>query len=279
MKIASLASLAALLLLQQPPPARAAEPPAAGTTPDPFASPSGASEPTSTEDEEAAVLGPPIRPNPSAENPPPPQPPPRPAPPRRPSATAQRATQASDERSAAGEPGADQNGLAIELSTSGFASGALTGGVFVGARMASGPIVGGFVDYGMSSLGVSGATSSTSFFRLGAGLRHTLFQSADRVVDLFGAADASFESRSAEVIIGSPTPTQNVSVSGFSLALGPGVRFWVHSQIAVGYVARFRLTYLSGDGGVFQAPPTADTNSVSQTQIGFDGTFQVLGVF
>ena len=70
-----------------------------------------------------------------------------------------------------------------------------------------------------------------------------------------------------------------VSAAGFSLALGPGLRFWVHEQIAVGYVARFRLTYLSGDSGAL-AVTTADAQtSASATTIGFDGTFQILGVF
>ena len=42
-------------------------------------------------------------------------------------------------------------------------------------------------------------------------------------------------------------PTVTGSAAGFSLALGPGLRLWVHDQIAIGYVARLRINYLSGE--------------------------------
>jgi hypothetical protein len=123
-------------------------------------------------------------------------------------------------------------------------------------------------------------TTSTQFFRLGAGVRQSFLQSADHLVDLYGAADIGFQSQSAEVItVQGGSPTLKVSASGFSLAAGPGLRLWVRDQIAVGYAARFRLTYLSGPIGSLMSPPNASITDGSSTQIGFDGTFQVLGVF
>ena len=53
----------------------------------------------------------------------------------------------------------------------------------------------------------------------------------------------------------------------------------MHEQIALGYVARFRLTYLSGDAGATGATVSDDQTSGGATTIGFDGTFQILGVF
>ena len=233
-------------------------------------------------DEEALLRGParPVAPPPAA----------APAPPAAapaPRANSRRVAQVDAEKSAA--PAAaqaeDQNALAIELSTSGFASGSLAGGLFVGGRIAGGPIVGGFLDYGLESLtssaGGADVTESKQHLRLGAGARYTFLQSADRRVDLLGAADLGFAYQSAEVPTPTgTTPTVSVSASGFSLAAGPGLRFWVHEQIALGYVARLRLTYLSGGAGVFPPDmPTANPTESSSTSIAFDGVFQILGVF
>jgi hypothetical protein len=274
------ALLIAIVLLV-PAEARAADPPGADTQADPFApSPDkSASEP----DEDALLRGP-TRPAPPPAPTPPPavvQTPARPA-----SRPARRAVPAPDDgraspaTTATEEPGA----VALELSTAGFASGSLVGGLFVGGRTAGGMIVGGFFDYGLQSNTASVAgtnvTTSTQLFRLGAGFRPTFIRSADRLVELYGAADASFEYRSADLpATGGSSPTASVSAAGFSLALGPGLRLWVHEQIALGYVARFRLTYLSGDAGALGAAVTGDQTSGGATAIGFDGTFQILGVF
>jgi len=283
MNRATLVSALAVLLMGLPEAARAAEP-AAGSAADPFAPPPQGTNP-STDDQEAAVLGTPEATSPNTHNPPPPRPPSPAMPARRPVSTvrARKAPQANDE--AVASKGGDQSGVAIELSTSGFASGALVGGLFLGGRTQSGLILGGFLNYGMTSLNVAapgGATLTTSaqLLRIGAGLRHSFVQSADRLVDLYGAGDVSFDYQGVEVpSTGGMMPTQTTSVAGFSLALGPGLRLWVHDQIAVGYVARLRVTYLSGGAGALAAPPTDNLIDASITSIGFDGTFQILGVF
>ena len=275
MKRASLACILALsaLPLALPTIARAAEPPAPGASADPFAPAPEGQPPPATDDQEAALLAAPDKPAP----PPPAQPPP---PPRRPvAATGDRqAHQFRDEERAGA-------GLAIELSTSGFASGALMGGLFVGGHTASGTVIGGILDYGLRSATAtpdSGApiTTSEQTFRLGAGVRQPIVRSADRRVDLYAAADAAFVYKGAETestMAGMPTATG--SAAGFSLALGPGLRLWVHDQIAIGYVARLRITYLSGEQGALAPMPDDDPTDASQTEVRFDGAFQILGVF
>jgi outer membrane protein with beta-barrel domain len=280
MNRASLAVILTVLLIAFSTTAGAADPPAGGSSVDPFAPTPEGKAPT-PEDQEAAVLGAPDRPSPP--------PPTTPAPPPRRQAASPRARQANEAddeaRPAAVKKESDQSGIAIELSTAGFASGSLGGGLFLGGRMASGVIIGGFLDYGLTSLEStppSGAavTTSEQLLRLGAGVRHTFAQSADRRVDVYGAADVGFEYRSAEVPSTSgTTPTENMSASGFSLALGPGLRLWVHEQVAIGYVARLRMTYLSGAAGRLTTPQTNDAIDATLTQVGFDGTFQLLGVF
>jgi hypothetical protein len=283
MKRALLAAILSLLPAALPFPARAADPPGADAQADPFAGPP---EKSSTEPDEDALLRGPVRPSPPAPSPPPAPPPVVQAPPRPPSRGGRRAAQATDDgrASAAAVPTDEAGGVALELSTSSFASGSLVGGLFVGGRMAGGMILGGFFDYGLqsatASIGGTNITTSTQLFRLGAGLRPTFVRSADRLVELYGAADASFEYRSADLpATGGSSPTASVSAAGLSLALGPGLRLWVHEQIALGYVARFRLTYLSGDAGALGATVSDDQTSGSATSIGFDGTFQILGLF
>ena len=251
----------------------AADPPAAGSFANPFAPPPEGKPPSTTEDEEAALLAAPGKPVPPPPSPPPPAP-------RRPDAAAgaRQAPQWRDEeRSSAG--------LAIELSTSGFASGALLGGLFVGGHTASGMIIGGFLDYGLTSITATPAngaptTISAQTFRLGAGLRQPMLRSADRRVDLYGAADAAFVYKGAETestMAGMPTATG--SAAGFSLALGPGLRLWVHERIAIGYVARLRVTYLSGTRGALATVPNENPTDASLTEILFDGAFQLVGIF
>ena len=252
--------------------ARAAEPPAPGTSADPFAPPPEG-KPPATDDQEAALLAAPDKPAPPPPGPPPP-------PPRRPVAAtgARQPPQWRDEERSSG-------GLAIELSTSGFASGALVGGLFVGGHTASGTIVGGILDYGLTSLTAtpdSGAaiTIAEQILRLGAGVRQPIVRSADRRVDLYGAADATFVYKGTEAqstMAGMPTATG--SAAGFSLALGPGLRLWVHDQIAIGYVARLRITYLSGEQGALATVPDDNPTDASLTDVRFDGAFQLLGVF
>ena len=253
--------------------ARAAEPAAPGASADPFApAPEGQPAPA-TDDQEAALLAAPDKPTPPPPSPPPP-------PPRRPVAAtgARQPPQWRDEERSSG-------GLAIELSTSGFASGALVGGLFVGGHTASGTVIGGILDYGLRSATAtpdSGApiTTSEQTFRLGAGVRQPIVRSADRRVDLYAAADAAFVYQGAETkstMAGMPTATG--SAAGFSLALGPGLRLWVHDQIAIGYVARLRITYLSGALGALATAPNDDPTDASLTEIRFDGAFQLLGIF
>jgi hypothetical protein len=283
MKRALLAAIVSLLPAALPFPARAADPPGADTPADPFADPPDKS---AAEPDEDTLLRGPARPNPPAPSPPPAPPPVVQAPARPPARSGRRAPQSTDDgrRSSPTAPAEEAGAVALELSTSGFASGSLVGGVFVGGRLAGGLILGGFFDYGLQSATASTAgtnvSTSAQLFRLGAGVRPTFIHSADRLVDLYGAAEASFEYLSAEVpSTGGSSPTTSVSAAGFAVAAGPGLRLWVHEQIAIGYVARLRLTYLSGDRGALGPAPSADASSSSTTAIGFDGTFQILGVF
>jgi hypothetical protein len=256
----------ALLIAASPVAAAPAPKEPAAKPVDPFAdAPAPAAAPSVDEMEEAALAPPTTAPAP----PPPATPTPR-----------ARIRQKLDEPQAAPvPPEATQAGFVVELATNAFASGALSGGLFAGGRTAGGLIVGGLIDYASSSLDVATATSSASTFRIGAGVRHTLLHSADRRVDLFGAADVSavFLSATGTDAAGAGIPERGAT--GVTFAFGPGLRLWVHEQLALGYAARLRIDYLSGEAGALMSPTTPDANSASATAIGFDGVFQLLAVF
>ncbi len=251
-------------------PASAADP-----TPAPAADP-WETRPTTIEDQEAEVLKAP------AAVPGAPEPAPVPAPPPRRPVTPppRRAVQAVDQpvASATVRNGADEDrtALAIELGTNGFASGALEGGLFLGARTSGGIIIGAMLDYRSSSVtihpGTDTITNASSAVRFGAGARFTFLRSADHRVELVGAVDAGIVYATAET-----TGISDASASGLTIAAGPGLRFWVHEQIAIGYLARLRFTHLSGDAPALGG--SVGDGSASGRDVAFAGTFQILGVF
>jgi hypothetical protein len=233
---------------------------------------------------EAAVLGSPVAvPKPGRADRPAAAPRAAPAAPA--AATSHRRRQS--DRDSGRDQGEKETAFALELATSGFASGTLQGGLFAGARLPSGMIVGASIDYLSSSFTVSGGTAtnnprqSTSAFRLSAGLRYPLIRTGDGRVDLFAAADAGIVQASNEVPIGSAGDVSNATAFGFSAAAGPGLRLWIHEHVAIAYTGRARLTHLSGAAGAFaqaagQAGPDLDAES---TDFRFEGSFQILGVF
>jgi hypothetical protein len=178
-------------------------------------------------------------------------------------------------------------GFVIELETAGFASGALSGGLFLGGRLANGLTIGGEVDYTLASESITqGATMTTlssSAFLLGAGIRYPILQTTDHRVELTGLADAAVAYKSAEgpaaAGAGPVTAETSVSATGFSFAIGPALRLWLTEHLALGYAARLRLTYYSGSAGVLSTPITGDNSAASLTTVALDGTFQIVAVF
>ena len=254
-------------------------PPAGGAGADPFAPAPEGSESSSTEDQEAAVPGAPVRPAPGTQ--PPPAAPPRP----QAASLRGRKTQAYDqERSSAPVPDSDRAASRSSCPRPGSPPDSLAGGLFIGGRTASGLILGGFVDYGMTSLGLANApgpdiTRSAQLVRLGAGVRHSFVRSADRFADLYGAADASFEYRSAEVIrpAGCHRPRRSPPPASRSRSAPGSACGCTNRSPSATPPASARRTCPAG--GRAPAAPRRGVTDASLTQIGFDGTFQILGVF
>jgi hypothetical protein len=293
---AALAGLAAPELAQaQTPEPAAAEPP----SPPDNAGTGGAPAAASDEDLEAAVLGERVAPARKPAAPASARPraamtsdaavvAPAPAPARASGSREHRRAQRPDsgDVTTTGEPG-DRLALALELDTAGLGSAALQGGIFVGARLGSGLILGGLLDYASSvaSLTTTGATGSTtsqstSTLRFGAGARMPVIRTEDGRVDLFIAGELGLVRGSHEVV-GGPATSYNVSALGLTVAGGPGLRLWVHDHVAVGYAAQFRVTHLGGKAGAFPqlTTGTAPNTDASSTDLALEGAFQLLGVF
>jgi hypothetical protein len=300
-----MAGVAATVILALGAPARAQAPSAPGpvdatTPPDgagrPAAGPGAPGSGASDEDLEAAVLGGQTAPPPAAAPawPPrsaPPRPPvaavPPPAPARLPAARSRERGWPAQARDGGPEEDDGRSALAIELGTSGLASGALQGGLFLGARLPVGLIIGGFLDYSSSSVAIKTDFTnqtdevSASLFRLGAGVRYPLLRTEDGRVELFGAGELGLVRRTREVSSGGGGSATNVSAWGPSLAAGPGLRLWVHEHLAIGYVAEFQVIHLAGDQAAFPAAGANDITGVhaETTDVNLVGTFQLLGVF
>ena len=98
--------------------------------------------------------------------------------------------------------------------------------MFVGGHIPSGTVIGGILDYGLTSATATPAsgtpiTVSEQTFRLGAGLRQPIVRSADRRVDLYAAADAAFVYKGAETestMAGMPTATGSIAGRWLTMA-------------------------------------------------------------
>lgn len=119
---------------------------------------------------------------------------------------------------------------------------------------------------GTSVMGTS-TSSATTVFQFVPGVSVAILRSADKRVELFGQADFGFGTTVVD-------NEQNVDHFHFSYDVGPGVRYWVHPQLALGALA--------GLDGQFEYD-TQHMNGVSQTQsTGITSVFaqlQVAGVF
>ncbi len=182
-------------------------------------------------------------------------------------------------------PGQKRVGFALELNlgTSLFAfnTGGINGGVtsfnnvqggfFAGAKLDRVVFGMGFgltrFATGMSSTnGPSTSTAETAIMFL-PGVRVAIVRSRDQRVELFGQFDLGFGTVLND-------QASNTSTFRFSYDVGPGVRFWVHPQFAVGAV--------TGVQGQFDYVSTTNNNVTVKNSDGLTSIFaaiQLMGVF
>jgi hypothetical protein len=169
----------------------------------------------------------------------------------------------------AAEPSPDRGhgGVAVELSTGGLTS----GGFLIGIATKGGAVVGLTADYRRVTVDLGGDMETvTAGSRFGAGLRVPLITTRDGRGDMVLAVDFAYGTDKTTTKNIFPEPPQNDG-DGLSFAFGPGLRYWILDQLAVGYVVRFRTTSLNYRD-VYSA-------TGSSTTIGIEGAFQVTATF
>lgn len=143
----------------------------------------------------------------------------------------------------------------------------LDGGFFAGAKIGR-VMVGGSVDLqrvaaGQDAVGGHGSSSAT-LMKFMPGVRVAILRSADERVELYGQFDFGI----GHIFINqSPSPGTIYEDSNvlISYQIGPGLRVWLHPQLALGMLFGLRGEFLSYD--------TSDNASAS---IGLTGLFAQL---
>jgi hypothetical protein len=163
------------------------------------------------------------------------------------------------------------SGFAVELGTSSFASGSLSGGVMVGAHTADGSILGIRLDYVDTTTKINSDSTSRTAFSLGLAGRLSVAGGRNGL-DLALAIDAGFDKAQlgeAPTISGGTKP---LDASGVHVGLGPQIRYWVRPSIALGYLVEWTYASLTADS-------TDRTDKLEQTSSGISGTFTITGAF
>lgn len=180
-------------------------------------------------------------------------------------------------------PGDDRfgsrSGMLLEFSTLGFASSALTGGVFVG-RQDRGFSFGVGLDYSSLEVGDDSFSTARTGGSLLAGARFRVAQTANQRVECIIGAEGGLEWASIKVTGDFRTADTENSASGLVLAVGPGLRIWVVDGLAVGYQTRLSYVSLTGDGAAASSEDSfSDATDITASSLGIDGRFSIFGVF
>jgi hypothetical protein len=228
--------------------------------------------------QEAGTTPAPVEPAPApssepAPAPPPPAPPPpprqqwdreEPPPPQR-----QSTLSTTPRRRVPGAPEPESRpGFAVEVATSGFASGTLQGGLLLGLQFPSATLIGVRFDYADSTRKLGDESVSTSAFALGLAVRFAIAGSREGL-DLAFAGEADF----VKSQVGGEDPVTKADAEGFRLAFGPQLRYWVHPNLALGYLAQATLTKIKANAR------SSAINEMEQTDVGIGGAFTLTAAF
>jgi hypothetical protein len=172
-------------------------------------------------------------------------------------------------------------GGAFELGTGGLA-GMLDGALGVGWQ-ASTLTLGLAVDFRYTSLTEQMTLTPSRMVErtlaVGPWFRFPLARTFDGRVELVGAVDLQVVSRAVTRNDGGPSG-DDVTAWGVSARVGPGLRFWAHPHIALGYTTQWSFTRLSGPSLAFSsAVPPGISDEQVQVDTGFVGRFTFLAVF
>lgn len=161
------------------------------------------------------------------------------------------------------------SGFGIELATSGFASGTLQGGLLMGVHMSNGSLLGLRLNYSDETQKTGTRSISTNAFAMGLAARFPVVGSKAGL-DITVALDLAYVKSKTDA---ADPSSQATGGSGFQVGIGPQLRYWIHPNVAVGYLAQASHTSITLD----QKGPDGESLEGSKTVIG--GSFTVTAGF
>src|SRR5204862_7243167 len=110
-----------------------------------------------------------------------------------------------------------------------------------------------------------GSADNTSIY-IGPGARWAFLRSADGQIELLAVGDLLYRVSIAGGVVDTATnSTKSTTTHGVAFGLGPGIRYWLHPQLAIGTVVGVRGDFLFADKAtsknvsVFVAVPVMGT--------------------
>ena len=174
--------------------------------------------------------------------------------------------------------------FAIELGTGSLSPGALGGALGLGwaGRTVA---LGLGLEYTYSSLeGNTGPPPPKVIERqtlVGPWLRWAFVRSFDGRVDLIAAIDAGYDRRAITRKLDTNPMEERAAADGVTFRVGPGIRYWAHPQIALGFTTQLSVTALSGPLLALSSSSSLGSpdNKFDSVQVGLNGRFQLLALF
>ena len=166
------------------------------------------------------------------------------------------------------EPPATTMGVGLEVATSGFASGNVQGGLVFGLHSAAGTLIGVRMNYLDQTSKVGSESISNSAMAIGLAARLPVAGSRDGFDVALGADLAYVKSEKAAV-----GGESGLSASGFQIGFGPQIRYWIHHNVALGYLVQATYTSLTSE----QKDSSGQSLEQSEAKIG--GAFTITAGF
>jgi hypothetical protein len=166
------------------------------------------------------------------------------------------------------EPPASTMGVGLEVATSGFASGDLQGGLLFGIHSAAGTLVGVRMNYLDQTSKLGSESVSTTALAIGLAARLPVAGSRDGF-DLTLGADVSYVNAKKGALGGEAA----TGGSGFQLGFGPQIRYWIHHNVALGYLVQATYSSVTSD------QKDSSGQSLEQTEAKIGGAFTITAGF
>jgi hypothetical protein len=173
------------------------------------------------------------------------------------------------------EPAASP-GFGLEAATAGFASGKLDGGIILGVHFPGGSLFGLRLGYKDETRKIGSESMSQTAMTVGVAGRFALM-AARAGFDLALGLDGAYIKAQ---ITSSSSGSASAEASGFHLAIGPQLRYWITPNLAVGYLVQASFTQLTSESSSSSSElGFSSRSSIEDSTMSIDGTFTLTAGF